>query len=65
MSRLTDVGIGTGDAVPPRSEAVASLESDEIDRSPTAVLREIAASLAGWLFFVVGIQLLLYGSHLI
>jgi len=28
-------------------------------------MREIARSLAGWLFFVVAVQLLLHGSHLI
>jgi len=42
-----------------------SAESTEEDRSLGAVMREIARSLAGWPFFVVAVQLLLYGARLI
>jgi hypothetical protein len=41
-----------------------SAESTEEDRLLGAVMHEIARSLAGWLFFVVAVQLLLHGSHL-
>ena len=42
-----------------------SIESSEVNRSLGAVMREIARTLAGWLFFVVAVQLLLHGTHLI
>lgn len=38
--------------------------SQEVDRSLPAAMREIAWSLAGWLGFVVGVQLLLHAFHL-
>jgi len=54
-----------GGAISFERDAGDTVGSREIDRSLGAVMREIARSLAGWLFFVVAIQLLLHGSHLI
>jgi hypothetical protein len=65
MSRLTDVGIETADQLLPQPRTGESTDSGEIDRSLGAVVREIGYSLAGWLFFVVAVQLLLHGSHLL
>jgi hypothetical protein len=47
------------------AEAGESTASGEDDRSLGTVLREIARSIAGWLFFVVAVQLLLHGSRFI
>jgi hypothetical protein len=65
MSRLTDVGVGTADPILLQPKSGQSAGSGEIDRSLGAVMREIGKSLAGWLFFVVAVQLLLYGSHIV
>jgi hypothetical protein len=65
MSRLTDVGIETTDQILMPAEAGESTASGEDDRSLGTVLREIARSIAGWLFFVVAVQLLLHGSRFI
>ncbi len=65
MSRLTDVGLESADQVLPHPETGESAEPGDDDRSLGAVMREIAKTLAGWLFFVVAVQLLLYGSRLI
>jgi hypothetical protein len=65
MSRLTDVGFESADQLPLSPGTADSAEPGEIDRSLSAVMREIARSLAGWLFFVVAVQLLLYATHLI
>jgi len=43
-----------------RSEPAQSVGSREDERSLAAVMREIAWSLAGWLGFVVAVQLLLH-----
>jgi len=47
-----------------RSEPAQSVGSHEDDRSLAAVMREIAWSLAGLLFFVVAVGLLLEGPSL-
>ena len=67
MSRLTDIGIETAEQIlpPPTSGEDMESESSARDRSLGAVMREIGQSLAGWLFFVVAVQLLLYGTHAI
>ncbi|HLJ22118.1 MAG TPA: hypothetical protein VKU84_18065 [Stellaceae bacterium] len=65
MSRLTDVAIESAAEGLLNPTTGESAQSGEIDRSLGAAMREIARSLAGWLFFVVAVQLLLYGSHLI
>jgi len=59
MSRLTDIGVETA------AKNGESAGSNEIDRSLGAVAREIGQSLAGWLFFVAAVELLMHGSHLI
>ena len=65
MSRLTDVAVDCADHVLPNPETGETAEFGEIDRSLGAVMREIGRSLAGWLFFVVAVQLLLYGHRFI
>lgn len=65
MSRLTDVGIESADQTLLSAGAGENTASGDVDRSLGAVMREIAQSLAGWLFFVVAVQLLLYGSRFI
>ncbi len=62
MRSLTDIESHVGSGLAAEGEIA---DSPEIDRSLGAVMREIARSLAGWLFFVVAVQLLLHGSHLI
>ena len=64
MSRMIDIGIEASDQALP-TPANENADPAPIDRSLSAVMREIAWSLSGWLFFVVAVQLLLYGTHLI
>ncbi|HXA70526.1 MAG TPA: hypothetical protein VNW24_08760 [Stellaceae bacterium] len=47
-----------------RSEPVQDMGSRD-DRSLAAAMREIAWSLAGWLGFVVSVQLLLHAFHVV
>jgi hypothetical protein len=47
-----------------RSEPVQDMGSHD-DRSLAAAMREIAWSLAGWLGFVVSVQLLLHAFHVV
>jgi hypothetical protein len=65
MGRLTQIGIEHDDYVPPRQESEDHADDGGIDRSLAATMREIGQTLAGWLFFVVAVQLLLYGTRLI
>lgn len=65
MSRITDVGIESADQVLLNPATGESAESGDVDRSLGAVMREIGRSLAGWLFFVLAVQLLLHGTHFI
>ena len=48
-----------------RSEPAQDIDSREDDRSLAAVMREIAWSLAGWLGFVVSVQLLLHAFRVV
>ncbi len=63
MSRLTDIGVESTDQILLAAEEGSGSRVD--DRSLGAVMREIAKSLVGWLFFVVAVQLLLHGTHFI
>ena len=66
MRRLGHIGIRSGGPQGlPRSEPAQAVGSQEVDRSLPAVMREIAWSLAGWLGFVVGVQLLLYTCRIV
>jgi len=47
------------------SEPAQDVGSQEIDHSLAAVMREIGWSLAGWLGFVVGVQLLLHAFRVV
>jgi hypothetical protein len=61
MRRLWDIDIrngGTRIALSPR--LARDIGSQEVDHSQAGALREIAWSLAGWLGFVGGVQLLLH-----
>ena len=63
MSRLTDMGVEGSEQV--LLNIGESPDAREDDRSLATVMREIARSLAGWLFFVVAVQLLLHGARFI
>jgi len=61
MRRLGHMGIQSGGPHGLlRSEPAQGAGSQEVDRSLPAVMREMAWSLAGWLGFVVSVQLLLH-----
>ena len=66
MRRLWGIGIRNGGSRialdPELAQGVGSLEDDH---SQAAALREIAWSLAGWLGFVVVVQLLLHTFRII
>ena len=64
MRRLGDIGFRSGGQGMLRSEPVQDMGSRD-DRSLAAAMREIAWSLAGWLGFVVSVQLLLYAFHVV
>jgi hypothetical protein len=48
-----------------RSEPAQGVGSQEVDRSLPAAMREMAWSLAGWLGFVVSVQLLLHAFRVV
>ena len=61
MRRLWGIGIRSGASrIALTGELTQGLGSPEDDYSQAAVMREIAWSLAGWLSFVVVVQLLLH-----
>ena len=66
MRRLSDIGIqGVESPDTFRPVLARGGESlDGIDRSQGAALREIVWSLAGWVGFVVAVQLLLHALHI-
>jgi hypothetical protein len=66
MRRLGDVGIRSAEnGTEYRPMLAPAIDSrDGIDRSQSAVLREIALTLAGWVGFVVAVQLLLHALHI-
>ena len=66
MRRLSDIGIQgveSRDTFRPVLAPAADWQ-DEVDRSQGAALREIVWSLAGWIGFVVAVQLLLHALHI-
>ena len=66
MRRLWAGGIRSGDTqllLHPKTGQ--SVDSQEDDRSLAAVMRDIGRSLAGWLGFVVGVQLLLHAFRIV
>ena len=66
MRLLGHIGIRSGahqDML--RSEPAQDIGSREDDRSLATVMREIAWSLAGWLGFVVSVQLLLHAFRVV
>ena len=66
MRLLGHIGIWSGaHRDRPRSEPAQDIGSREDDRSLAAVMREIAWSLAGWLGFVVSVQLLLHAFRVV
>jgi hypothetical protein len=64
MSRLVDIGLGDSQLLP-HPETRQRGASREDGRSLAAAVRETGRSLAGLLFFVVAVMLLLYGTRFI
>ena len=64
MRRLGDIGFRSVGQDMLRSEPVEDTSSRD-DRSLAAAMREIAWSLAGWLGFVVSVQLLLHAFRIV
>jgi hypothetical protein len=66
MRDLWDLGIRSEDQqLLLRPETGQAVDSQEDDRSLARVMREIGWSLAAWLGFVVGVQLLLHAFRFI
>ena len=66
MHVLWDSGVRSRDKLLlPRSAPGETVDAGYQDRSLAAVMREIAQTLAGWLFFVVAVELLLRGTQLV
>ena len=66
MRHLWDIGIRSGEHQGMlRSEPAQGVGSQEDDRSLAAALREIAWCLAGWLGFVVAVQVLLHAFRIV
>jgi hypothetical protein len=64
MRRLEDIGFRSGGQDMLRSEPVQDTGSRD-GRSLAAAMREIAWSLAGWLGFVVSVQLRLHAFRVV
>ena len=66
MRRPLEIGIRAGNHRSlPHPDMGEAADSDTDDRSLGAVIRDIARTLAGWLFVVIAVQLLLHGTGII